>query len=47
MQTLIHEMLHAYIKRISINQVIDSQVEEILVDTIPTMLTENFILKPK
>jgi Zn-dependent peptidase ImmA (M78 family) len=41
-QTLMHEMLHAVLDRLSISDVVDERIEEILVDSIATFLCENF-----
>ncbi len=41
-QTLMHELLHAVLDRLSLSDVIESRVEEILVDSIATFLCENF-----
>lgn len=47
MQTLLHECFHAIFKRISINQGVDSQAEEIIVDSLSKWVVENFQVKPK
>lgn len=47
MHTLMHEMLHAYIRTMGIDQAIQSQLEEVLCDQIPAMLLENLDIKLK
>lgn len=42
----LHEVLHATIRRIGGNNALDDGVEEILVDTIATMLLECFKITP-
>ncbi len=44
---LLHEMGHALFDRVSIKQGIQSQAEEIIVDTYAKVILENFTLKVK
>jgi len=43
--TLIHEMFHVLVKRLSLYQVIDSQLEEVIADGVAAMISENFNVK--
>lgn len=48
MQTEIHEVLHACWFRLSLNQTqIPHSLQEVIVDTFATALTENYKIKPK
>ncbi len=47
LETLLHEAGHALINRVSINQVISSDTEEIIVDNFAKMIMENFELENK
>lgn len=48
MQTEIHEVLHACWFRLSLNQTqIPGSLQEVIVDTFATALTENYKIKPK
>lgn len=40
--TLIHEMLHAFMNRLSYENAITRQTEELLIDQIAKLMTENF-----
>ena len=42
--TLIHEICHAVFGRISLNQAVSQDVEEIIVDSIATALVENKLI---
>jgi hypothetical protein len=43
--TLIHEILHASVSRVSINQTLSPELEEVIVDTFATVLMENNLIK--
>jgi hypothetical protein len=48
MQILLHEIFHATFARASINQAeISHDLEEIICDTLATVITDNFHLRPK
>ena len=47
LHTLIHEMCHALIHRISLDQALHHEMEEIIVDSFATMMTECFHISPK
>lgn len=40
--TFIHEVLHALFNRVSINDIISLETEEMIVDNVAKMLVENF-----
>jgi len=46
-ETLLHELGHALINRISLNQVLGQEVEEIIVDNFAKTILENFTLENK
>lgn len=45
--TLIHELLHAFMRRLGYENALTMQTEEILIDQIAKMLNENFTLKQR
>lgn len=45
MHTLIHEVGHAVFNRIGLNQSISHDLEEVIVDSIATAISENFRLQ--
>lgn len=47
METLLHEIFHAVIDRVSVNQTLSQEVEEIIVDTFAKQINETFDLKFK
>lgn len=47
LQTLLHEFFHAVIARVSVNQAINNEIEEVIVDTLATALIENFTVDIK
>jgi len=47
LHTLLHEFIHAMAHRLSWNQFLEKQAEEMLADTIALALMENFEIKPR
>jgi hypothetical protein len=43
----LHEVLHATVRRIGVNNAISIELEEVIVDTIATMLLECFKILPR
>ena len=44
MQTLVHEYFHALIDRISLNQILSEDLEEVICDNFATFLIENHLI---
>jgi len=44
-QVIIHEVLHATFHRLGLRHTLDEQLEEVLCDTIATVIDENFKLE--
>ena len=46
-ETLLHELFHAAFDRVSLGQSVTREIEEIIVDQMAVVVSENFTLSPK